>query len=222
MLGRAAAEGLDIDVHVDECGDADAQGLRAVARAVLRNRFAGRVNCGHCCALSIQSAEVLEETVALAAESGLSVTSLPMANLYLQDRVPGRTPRWRGIPPVQELAAAGVPVCASSDNCRDPFFMFGDHDMLETWREFVRIAHLDLAPGRWAAAIARSPADVIGLPDLGRIEPGARADLVLFRARTVSELLARPQADRIVLRRGSVSKAALPDHAELDDLFDTV
>jgi cytosine deaminase len=220
MLGRAAAAGLDVDLHIDENGDAHAEGLRAVARAVLRNRFPGRVNCGHCCALSIQTAELLEATIALAGEAGLSVTSLPMANLYLQDRTAGRTPRWRGIAPVHELAAGGVPVCASSDNCRDPFFMFGDHDMLETWREFVRIAHLDLAPGQWAASITRQPADVMGLSDLGRIEPGARADLVAFRARTVSELLARPQADRIVLRRGRPSAATLPDHAELDRLFD--
>jgi cytosine deaminase len=222
LLGRAAAAGLDIDLHIDECGDPDAQGLQSVARAVLRNRFAGRVNCGHCCALSIQSAEILDRTVALAAEAGLSVTSLPMANLYLQDRTPGRTPRWRGIAPVHELAGGGVPVCASSDNCRDPFFMFGDHDMLETWREFVRIAHLDCAPGQWAAAVTRRPADVMGLRDLGRIEPGTRADLILFRARTVSELLARPQSDRVVLRRGRVSRATLPDHAELDGLFDAV
>ncbi len=222
LLGRAAAAGLDIDLHIDESGDPDAQGLRAVARAVLRNRFGGRVNCGHCCAVSIQSAEILERTIALAGEAGLSVTSLPMANLYLQDRVPGRTPRWRGIAPVQELAAGGVPVCASSDNCRDPFFMFGDHDMLETWREFVRIAHLDLAPSQWAASVTRRPADIMGLGSLGRIEPSARADLVLFRARTVSELLARPQSDRVVLRRGRVSPAMLPDHSELDGLFDAV
>jgi cytosine deaminase len=221
MLGRAAAEGLDVDLHIDETGDPDAEGLRAVARAILRNRFAGQVNCGHCCALSIQTAELLEQTIALAHEAGLSVTSLPMANLYLQDRTPGRTPRWRGIAPVHELAAGGVPVCASSDNCRDPFFMFGDHDMLETWREFVRIAHLDLAPGEWAASVTRQPADRMGLRHIGRIEPGARADLILFRARTVSELLARPQSDRIVLRRGRVCNAALPDHAELDGLFQT-
>lgn len=219
MLGRAAAEGLDIDLHIDECGDPEASGLRSVARAVLRNRFAGRVNCGHCCALGIQSAELLEQTIALAGEAGLSVTSLPMANLYLQDRAPGRTPRWRGIAPVQELAAGGVPICASSDNCRDPFFMFGDHDMLETWREFVRIAHLDLAPGAWAASVTRQPADIMRRPDLGRIEPGARADLVLFRARKVSELLARPQSDRVVLRRGRVSQARLPDYEDLDPLF---
>jgi cytosine deaminase len=219
MLERATAEGLDIDLHVDECGDADAAGLRAVARAVLRNGFAGRVNCGHCCAPSVQTAEILDETIALAGEAGLSVTSLPMANLYLQDRAPGRTPRWRGIAPVQELAAGGVTVCASSDNCRDPFFLFGDHDMLESWREFVRIAHLDLAPGEWAAAVTRRPADRMGLDNFGRIEPGARADLVLFRARTVSELLARPQHDRIILRQGRRVAAALPDYEELDALF---
>ena len=94
--------------------------------------------------------------------------------------------------------------------------------MLETWREFVRIAHLDLAPGQWAASVTREPAEIMGLGALGRIEPGARADLVLFRARTVSELLARPQSDRVLLRRGFVSQALLPDHFELDGLFDQI
>jgi len=219
MLGRASAEGLDVDLHVDECGDPGASGLRSVARAVLRNRFAGRINCGHCCALSVQSDEDLARTLSLAAEAGVSVTSLPMVNLYLQDRQPGRTPRWRGLAPVQELADAGVGVSAAGDNCRDPFFMFGDHDMLESWREFVRIAHLDLDPGKWAAAVTRTPARIMGLTDLGRIGPGTRADLIVFRARTVSELLARPQSDRVILRRGRQVVAPLPDHAELDGLF---
>jgi len=37
-------------------------------------------------------------------------------------------------------------------------------------------------------------------------------------ARRLSELLSRPQLDRIVLRRGRVQESTLPSYGELDDL----
>jgi cytosine deaminase len=51
------------------------------------------------------------------------------------------------------------------------------------------------------------------------IRPGAPADLILFRARHMTEWLSRPQADRIVLRNGKVLDAEVPDWRELDHLF---
>ena len=45
---------------------------------------------------------------------------------------------------------------------------------------------------------------------------GGLADLVLYDARSVSELLARPQTDRAVLRRGELVDARLPAFEELD------
>ncbi|MGI9450148.1 MAG: cytosine deaminase, partial [Geminicoccaceae bacterium] len=53
----------------------------------------------------------------------------------------------------------------------------------------------------------------------GRIRSGVPADLVLFKARNPSELLSRPQSDRIVLRGGVPIDQTLPDYQELDDLF---
>jgi cytosine deaminase len=64
-----------------------------------------------------------------------------------------------------------------------------------------------------------------GAADIGtfdyqaRIEPGAPADLILFRARTWTELNARPQSDRIVLRAGRRIDSTPPDYRELDDLM---
>jgi cytosine deaminase len=46
--------------------------------------------------------------------------------------------------------------------------------------------------------------------------PGASADLVICRARSWTELFARPQTDRIVLRAGRAIDRTLPDYAELD------
>jgi cytosine deaminase len=53
----------------------------------------------------------------------------------------------------------------------------------------------------------------------GRIAPGARADLVLTRARCLTELFARAQSDRTVLVAGRAIDTTLPDHRELDALL---
>jgi cytosine deaminase len=52
------------------------------------------------------------------------------------------------------------------------------------------------------------------------IRTGAPADLILFRARHMTEFLSRPQADRIVLRNGKMLDAEVPDWRELDHLFE--
>lgn len=218
MMHAAADAGLDLDFHVDETGEPSARSLGAIADAALRTGFSGRIVVGHCCSLAVQPD--FEATIDRVAEAGMAVVSLPMCNLYLQDRVDHRTPRWRGVTLVQELAARGVPVALASDNTRDPFFAYGDLDMLEVFTEAVRILHLDHPIAPWPAAVTRTPAAIIGRPDCGVIAVGAPADLVLFRARTFSELLARPQSDRTVLRSGTAIDRTLPEYRELDDLME--
>jgi cytosine deaminase len=153
-------------------------------------------------------------------DAGISVVSLPMCNMYLQDRHAGRTPRWRGVTLLHEMKARGIPVAVASDNTRDPFYAYGDLDPLEVFREASRILQLDHPVGDWPAAVCRDPAAIIGRPEFGRIAVDLPADLVLFRARNWTELLARPQSDRTVLRSGKPIDRALPDYRELDDLME--
>ena len=219
VFALAAERGLDLDFHVDETADAQAQALRHVAEAALRHRFAGTILCGHCCSLALQEPKEAERTLALVREAGIAVVSLPLCNLFLMNRAPGRTPRWRGVTLLHEMAAHGIPVALASDNCRDPFYGYGDHDVLEVFREAVRIAQLDCPVGAWPAAVTRTPAAIMGLPERGVIRVGAPADLILFRARGWSELLSRPEAGRVVLRAGRPIDTTLPDHRELDDIL---
>lgn len=212
----AEARGLAMDLHLDETGDASCRTLDAVARTALRRGFARPIQVGHVCSLAMQSEADAARTIGLCRDAGLSVIVLPMCNMYLQGRARGRTPRWRGITLVHEFRASGVPVSFASDNCRDPFYAYGDYDMLEVYREAVRIAQLDHPFGGWTAAVAATPAAACGFAGRGRIAVGQPADLVLFRARAMTELLARPQADRTILRGGRVLDAALPDYRELD------
>jgi cytosine/creatinine deaminase len=216
----AIDRGLDLDFHVDESGNPEDRSLGAIAQMALRfedkiiNRKT-KITCGHCCSLGVQ--DDWAETIAQVKAANLSIITLPMCNLYLQDRKPGQTPYWRGLTRLHELHQAGVPVAIAGDNCRDPFYGFGDHDMLEVFREAVRIGHLDRPYGTWPASVTRVPAQVMGL-DVGAIAVGQSADLILFKGRAMGELLSRSQHDRIVLRRGQPIDQALPDYAELDSI----
>ena len=215
----AEERGLDLDFHVDENGDPESICLQKVAKTAIARQFPGRILCGHCCSLAVQSPETRNETIALVREAQIALVSLPECNLYLQDRQPDRTPRWRGVAPIRALQAAGVPVAIGSDNCRDPFYGFGDRDLLFTFAQAVRIAHLDTPYADVPALVTKIPADIANWQGAGRIGAGLPADLVLFKGRSFSELLSRAQGDRIVLRNGKAIDTALPDYAELDDLM---
>jgi len=52
--------------------------------------------------------------------------------------------------------------------------------------------------------------------DHGRLAPGGAADFIIFKARRYSELLSRPQVDRVVVRKGKEINAHVPDYSELD------
>jgi cytosine/creatinine deaminase len=217
---RAARDrGLDLDFHVDESGAPEARTLERVIDAVLFNDFAGKILCGHCCALSRMEDCELAPLIARVADARIAIVGLPMCNLYLQDREAGRTPRWRGVAPLHELRAAGVPVTIASDNARDPFYAYGDLDMLEVFREATRILHLDHAGPDWIRAVTVTPADLMGLDRHGRLEAGDAADLVLTRARSWTELMARPQSDRTVLVGGRPIDTTPPDYRELDEVL---
>jgi len=118
---------------------------------------------------------------------------------------------------LHEMAAAGLRVAVAGDNCRDPFHAYGDHDMLDTYTQAVKIGHLDHPLGDWIHAATATPAAIMGL-DVGVLKPGAPADLLVLKARSYSELLARAQFDRTVIRGGRAIDTTLPDYRLLDDL----
>ena len=118
--------------------------------------------------------------------------------------------------PLQELKAAGVNVLIASDNTRDPFYAYGDLDMLEVLREGTRILHLDHPFADWTRSVTAAPAQALGLAGMGRLDAGSASDFILFRARSMSELLSRPQSDRRVFRNGWRISARLPHYRELD------
>ena len=209
---------VELDFHVDENLDPASRALDAVARAVLRHSFERPVLAGHCCALSVQPDDVVDATLDRVAEAGIGVVALPLCNAYLMDRHAGRTPRQRGIAPVHEMRARGIPVALASDNVRDGYHAYGDLDLAQLFREAVRMMHLDHPFAGWASAVSATPAALMGLDSHGRLEPGQPADFMVFEARTWPEFLSRSSPPSAIVRGGRPSSAVLPDFAELDDL----
>jgi cytosine deaminase len=217
LFELAQQRDLALDFHVDESCDPDAKALPLIARTAIRRRFAGTVVVGHCCSLAAQDHSEADQTLDLVAQAGLAVVSLPVLNLQLQDRQSGRTPRRRGITLVHEMRARGIPVAIGSDNVRDPLHPYGDHDMLAMYRDATHIGHLDTPVGTWPRSVTTTPRAIMNLPER-LIGAGYPADFILFSARSYSELLARPQSDRIVVREGRPTMAHLPAFSELDGI----
>ncbi len=224
----AEERGLDVDMHVDESSDPEARSLIRIARLAVKRGFKGRILAGHCCALALQTDAFIRETMDACKDASIDIVSLPLVNLHLQARgpnpgapagaMPRRTPFWRGVPLLHELKAHGLNVAIAGDNVRDPFYAYGDHDMLETFTQAVKIAHLDNPYGDWITAATSVPAGIMKLGQFGRIGRGLPADLVVLKARDFGEMLARAQADRVVIRGGKAIDMTLPDYRELDDL----
>ena len=211
----AARHHLNVDLHVDETHDPAAATLPLVARAALRHGYKGRVVCGHCCSLANQAESDVDRTLDLVAEAEIAIVTLPTVNMYLQDRKESRTPRWRGVTVVHEMLRRGIRVAAAGDNCRDSFHAYGDHDMLDTFRQAVRILHFDHPVTGAPAMVGATPAAVGGFAGHGQIAVGTPARLIVFNARTINEIVSRPQSDRVVILNGERSRAQMPDYSEL-------
>jgi cytosine deaminase len=218
VFALARERGLDLDLHVDENGDPESQSLLRIARLAVQLDFPGSILCGHCCSLAVQDDERIGAALDACVDAGIDVVSLPTVNMYLQGRHGGVTPRWRGVTVLHEMKARGLRVAVAGDNCRDPFYAYGDHDMLDTFTQAVKIVQLDHPFGDWITSATATPAAIMGLTERGRIRPGVPADLLVLRARNYSELLARHQSDRVVLRNGRAIDTTPPDYRTLDDL----
>ena len=83
------------------------------------------------------------------------------------------------------------------------------------YREATRILHFDHSDRAWPKTIAATAGEVMRLTN-GRMAVGAPAGMILTRARTMNELLSRPQNDRVVLYGGKQIDRTLPDYRELD------
>jgi imidazolonepropionase len=168
IAGAADTAGLALRVHADQLGDSGAAG----AAARLGARSADHLN--HCS----------NEGVAALAASGTVAGLLPASTFFL-----------RGKPaPAGALREAGVPIALATD--ANP----GTSPVVSMPEVIAMAAGVyQVPPLESLTAATLNPAWVLGLADdLGTLEPGKRADLVLLEESSFAQVPYRPGHDPVV------------------------
>jgi imidazolonepropionase len=168
IAGAADTAGLALRVHADQLGDSGAAG----AAARLGARSADHLN--HCS----------NEGVAALAASGTVAGLLPASTFFL-----------RGKPaPGGALREAGVPIALATD--ANP----GTSPVVSMPEVIAMAAGVyQVPPLESLTAATLNPAWVLGLADdLGTLEPGKRADLVLLEESSFAQVPYRPGHDPVV------------------------
>jgi len=137
-------------------------------------------------------------------EAGITVVSNPHISLVLAGRA-DREPVPRGITRIRELLAAGVNVASGQDDVKDPSHPLGRGSQLEVALFMAHTAHLTHPPelDRVLAMVTTNAARALRLPDYG-VAPGARADVNVWRASNVQDLLRLQEPPRHVVKGGRV------------------
>ena len=176
---------LNLDFHVDEGLDKDANGIDHIIKYTKRFKMENRVLCSHACSLSIRDEKEVLTILEDAASAGIGLTCLPSTNLWLQDFNENRTPRFRGIAPIIEARNFGIPIMIASDNCQDSFYPYGNHDLLSAFKLALISGHLD--ENSWFDSITQLPCEWMGFNY--QIQEGSEANFLKFNQSSISEIM---------------------------------
>lgn len=153
--------GLPIDLHTDEQLSTHQLDLENLAQQVISRGITTHVTASHNVRLGQLEPTKLARVLGLVKQANIGLVTLPITNLYLQARE-FDTRKPRGLPPLTEILAAGIPLAAGADNLRDPFNPAGTADPFETTSLLMTAGHL--APAQALAAVTTGARAVLGLP----------------------------------------------------------
>lgn len=200
----AAERGLRVDLHCDESDDPMSRHVETLAAEALRLGLHGRVAGSHLTSMHSMDNYYVSKLLPLMAESGVAAIANPLINITLQGRH-DTYPKRRGMARVPELLDAGVNVGFGHDCMMDPWYAFGNADMLEVAHMGVHVAQMtsQAAIRQCFAAVTMNAARILGLEGYG-LAPGCHADLVVLQAEDPFHAI-RLKANRLfVIRRGKV------------------
>ncbi len=202
LFDLAGKAGCDLDLHIDESDNPNANTLEYLAERKIALGFPGRVVAGHCTSLSALPEVDAYRVIEKVAQAGLFIVTLPSCNLFLMGRQDCGLMR-RGLTRVRELLKAGVHVSFASDNIRDAFNPFGNADMLQ---QALICAHAlqygsNAELGLLLKMGTEYPAEAMGL-EPNRLHIGDPASFVVLDAQDWSSALARVAPRRYVFTNG--------------------
>lgn len=147
---------------------------------------------------------VSEAEIELMAESGAVVVHCPVSNMYLAS----------GAAPVRRMLDRGVTVALGTDGPAS----HNSQDLLETVKVAALLAKLStnnaqaLSPWEALGMVTTAGARFLGREDLGRIMPGAKADLTLVNLNTTRSMpVHRPESAVVYNASGADAHTVIVD-----------
>ena len=202
VFEAAKKNDIELDFHIDEGLDKQANGFDTVIDLVKKFNMKNRVLCSHCCSLSIRENSKVSTVLKMAAETGVGLTCLPTTNLWLQDNAIGKTPRYRGLAPIMEAKDEGIPIMIASDNCEDAFYPFGNYNQISNFSIAVLAAQLD--ERLWFDSISSIPANWMGAEN--KINKGSEANFLWYQANSLDELINKTEYKFEIWQKGRFIK----------------
>ncbi|MFC6791979.1 amidohydrolase [Methylobacterium komagatae] len=192
VFGLAERHGRGIDLHLHDGGEAGLSEIEAIITRTAAGGLGGRVAISHAFALADADDGRLGRIAEAMARAGVTLIS----------SVPGG----RRCPPLPRLRELGVAICFSTDNVRDcwnPSSVTGmiDRMSLAAYRFDLRADEALAGLLDHATAI---PARALGLGS-GAVAPGRDADLAVFEASCLPEVIAERRPPFLVLARGAIA-----------------
>jgi cytosine deaminase len=213
VLDLAADLGRCADLHLDLADSLDDPRFTLagyVAGAAAARGLHGRVAISHASTLGLLGPPEMARTLDQLAEAGVGVVLLPATDLYLNGR--GGYPSVRGLPPLRELWARGVPTALASNNVRNAFTPTGTVNPLDTGLLLARTTHLS-APGDFARVVGMAgPAGTRMLwpGEPAGVLPGAHADLLVLDCASAADALLDDPARLAVIAGGQLIARQTP------------
>jgi cytosine deaminase len=203
-MSLAADTGKRVDIHCDETDDEQSRFLEVMIAETLRLGLQGRVTASHTTAMHSYNNAYAYRVITNLQRAGLHMVTNPLDNAVLQGRF-DTYPIRRGHTRFKELLAAGVNVCIGHDSVMDPWYPLGYADPLQAASV---LAHYGQMSGfeeirTLIDMISVNAARALGLPDYG-LDPGCRADAVVFDAPSEMDAVRLVAPRRAVIRAGHI------------------
>jgi cytosine deaminase len=205
VFDLAAEFGVDADFHADFFDEPQHLHALHIAEETIRRGWQGRVALGHMSETAALPPDEQERVARVLSQAGVAVIVLPATDLYLMGRKDVRAVR-RGIAPVKRLLAAGVTVAAATNNVRNAFTPLGTAGLPLMGYLLGVAAHMGADPElrQVLDMLTGYPARILRLPHHG-LSVGDRADLVVWEAERVEDVVAALAPCRLVVKGGRVS-----------------
>ena len=202
VLDLAAEFDVGVEMHADYLDRVELKTLEMLADATVAHGMQGRVVGSHCNALAIYPDDEAGRVIDKVLAADMAITVLPIANLQMLGGT-GRTPQNRGSSRVKELLDAGVNVAAGADNMYDIWYRFNRMDPTELAYMTVHSAGLrtDDEVREGFEMVTTRAATIIGAP-VPAVAAGSPADLVVFEATNLVDVLRRLPGRRIHIKGG--------------------